>query len=148
MHSQELSLSVLLTHLVKIHCFYSLWQLQEPWLSNQTYLGLGHEAFLREDVVAAAFNPSSKAMRPASNVETAGRFDSDARRFDSGARRFDTDDTSAIRTDSGEIRSPRGQQPARLARRGAWGEDTITRSVIGESLIRQLTFDVKFPPYT
>ena len=47
------------------------------------------------------------------------RDDSGAIRFDSGARRFDTDDTSAIRTDSGEKRSPRGQQPARLARRGA-----------------------------
>ena len=92
-------------------------------------MGLGHGAFLREDVVAAAFNPSSKAMRPASNVETAGRFDSGARRFDtddtsairidSGARRFDTDDTSAIRIDPGEIRSPRGHQPARLATRGA-----------------------------
>ena len=76
--------------------------------------------------MAAAFSPSSKAMRPASNVETAGRFDSDARRFDSsarrfdsGARRFDTDDTSAIRIDPGEIRSPRGHQPARLATRGA-----------------------------
>ena len=35
-------------------------------------LGLGHEAFFARTWMAAAFSPSSKAMRPASDVETAG----------------------------------------------------------------------------
>ena len=33
--------------------------------------GLGHEAFFAWTWMAAAFSPSSKAMRPASDVETA-----------------------------------------------------------------------------
>ena len=35
-------------------------------------MGLGHEAFFARTWMAAAFSPSSKAMRPASDVETAG----------------------------------------------------------------------------
>ena len=64
--------SVLLTHLERTHWFYSLWQIQKLWLSSQIVLGLGHEAFFARTWMAAAFSPSSKAMRPASDVETAG----------------------------------------------------------------------------
>ena len=68
----EFSQSVLLTHLGKTYWFYSLWQIQKLWLSSQIVWGLGHEAFFARTWMAAAFSPSSKAMRPASDVETAG----------------------------------------------------------------------------
>ena len=95
---------------------------------------------------------------------------SGARRGDPGARRCDTARYRTIRVRYGPIpvrdgsipvpetvyaevlqrRGARpGLQPARLATRGVWGEDTTTRSVVfGESLSRQLAFEIfhKLPP--